>query len=127
MRTLLLLISLAALLAGCANNASTDSDSHGTASVSYNGNEVGTDDDSADCDDDATLTGTGSIDQGSIKVTVTDGNGAEQYSHEFDGDVTGDAEHMDGHEGQWTLTVVRSSGALVVGDFDGSYSFTLAC
>ena len=124
-RLLLLSACLAALLAGCADDS--DAQSHGTASVSYDGNDAGTEDDSVDCDDDATLAGTGSVDEGSIHVTVTDGNGAEQYSETFDGDVDADAERMDGGEGEWTLTVVRTGDALIGGDFDGSYTFTLTC
>lgn len=124
-RLLLLSACLAALLAGCADDSSTNS--HGSASLSYNGNEVGSHDDSADCDDDGTLVGTGSIDDGSIHVTVTDGKGAEQFSETYDGDLDGDAEHMDGGSGEWTLTVTRTGDALVGGDFDGSYTFTLTC
>ncbi len=124
-RTLVLFASLAALLAGCAGDSGTQS--HGSASLSYKGTDPGTDHDSADCDDDASLVGTGSIDEGTLHVTVTDGKGAEQFSHDYDGDLTGDAEHMSGSDGEWTLTVVRSGDALIGGDFDGSYTFTLTC
>lgn len=124
-RTLLLLALLATALSGCAGDSGTQS--HDVATVSYDGNEPGSEDDSGDCDDDATLVGTGSIDDGSITVTVTDGNGAEQYSETFDGDVDADAERMDGASGEWTLSVTRLGDSLIGGDFDGSFSFTLSC
>ena len=124
-RILLLSAALAALLAGCADD--TDLDSHGAAEVSYEGNDIGSHDDSADCDDDATLVGTGSIDEGSITVTVTDGKGAEQFSETYDGDLDGETERMDGAEGDWTLSVTRLGSALVGGEFDGQYTFTLSC
>lgn len=123
MRILLLALSSLALLAGCADNASA----HGAASLDFNGTGMGTHDDSAECDDDGTVTGTGNVDDGTLHVTVTDGDGKVQFDETYDGGVDASAEHMDGASGTWTLTATRVGDDLLGDEFKGQYEFTLAC
>lgn len=115
------LASVVASLAGCVG------DSGGSARISYEGNEIGTHDESEKCDKDGHLLGSGSIDRGSVQVSVTTDDG-EHYSDSFTGDFTLASEELTGQSGTWTLRATRIGGTnLGLSGFDGSYSFTMTC
>lgn len=124
MRTLLILLAAAALLAGCADDSGLDADG---ASLEFEGRGSGSHEDSADCDDDATLAGSGNVEDGSIEVTVTDGSGAVKFEESFDGGIESEAERMQGASGDWTLSIVRAGDDLIGDEFNGQYAFTLTC
>lgn len=110
-----------AVLAGCIG------DSGGSASLSYEGNDIGSHDESEKCDKEGHLLGSGSIDQGSVRVTVTTDDG-ERYGDTFEGDFTLASQALTGQSGTWTLTATRIGGAnLGLSGFEGSYSFTMTC
>lgn len=121
MRKLLAGLGLLALLAGCVG------DSGEAAKLSFEGGDSGTHDDSAKCDDDATLVGTGSIDDGTVTVTVTDGSGDEKFTREFDAGIDLSGERLEGSSGTWTLSATRMADDLVGDGFQGSYTFNLSC
>lgn len=124
MKTLLLLLASATLLAGCAGDGGTQS----VASLDFEGTDSGSHSDTAqDCDDDGTLVGTGNIEDGMIEVTVTDGSGAQQFSRTYDAGVDTEGERLNGASGDWELTVMRSGDDLLGDPFNGQYSFTLTC
>jgi hypothetical protein len=119
--TPLLLLGAFALLAGCVG------DSGGSAKLSYDGSDIGTHNDSSDCDKDGHLLGSGSIERGSVQVSVTTDEGT-WYSGEFTGDFNLASQELTGQSGDWTLRVTRVGGTtLGLTGFDGSYSFTLTC
>lgn len=120
MKTLLAGLALL-LLAGCVG------DSGGAAKLSFEGSDSGSHDDTVKCDDDATLVGTGTIDDGSVTVRVTDGSGAEKFSRTFDEDVDVTGEGLDGASGTWTLSATRAGDDLLGDPFNGSYTFNLSC
>jgi hypothetical protein len=121
MRFILLLLPAALLLPGCIG------DSGGSAKLSYEGDEVGMHSASSDCDKDGHLLGSGSIDRGSVRVTVTTDDG-EHYTGSFTGDFTLASQELTGQSGDWTLTVSRIGGTtLGLTGFAGSYSFTMTC
>lgn len=124
MRLILATLALAALLAGCANDAGVDADA---AHLEFEGQDSGSHSDTADCDDDATLTGTGNIEDGTIEVSVTDGSGSSQFRRTYDSGVDVEGERFDGASGEWRLTVMRAGDDLVGDQFSGQYAFTLAC
>lgn len=126
-KTLLAALALAALLAGCAGDGGVQSVDRETANVEFEGRDSGEHSDSAECDDDATLAGSGNIEDGNIQVTVTDGSGATRYQETYDGGVETDGERMEGASGSWTLTVVRSGDDVLGDEFNGQYAFTLTC
>jgi hypothetical protein len=119
------LLALAALaLAGCAG------DSGEAAKLTYEGNDIGAHDESADCDDDATLVADGNVDQGQVEITVTDGDGDEVFSETFsEGEgMEMEGEMLEGASGEWTLAAVRMNDALVDSEgFDGEYTVRLTC
>ena len=113
--------ALAALLAGCVG------DSGGSAKLSYEGDNVGSHDDTAKCDKDGHLLGSGSIDDGTVRVTVTTDDG-ERFGRDFTGDFTLASQELTGQSGTWTLTATRVGDAnLGLSQFDGRYSFALTC
>lgn len=124
MRTILILLGAAALLAGCADDSGVDASG---ASLDFDGRGSGSHEDSAKCDEDASLAGSGNIEDGSLEVTVTDGSGTVRFEETFDGGVEADAERMEGASGDWTLSIVRSGDDLVGDEFNGQYTFTLTC
>ena len=120
MRPMLALCALV-LLAGCVG------DSGGAARLSYEGDNTGTHDDSSKCDKDGHLLGSGRIDEGSVRVTVTTDDG-ERFGRDFTGDFTLASQELNGQSGTWTLTAMRIGDAnLGLSGFKGSYSFTLTC
>jgi hypothetical protein len=120
-RLLLVAISGLALLAGCIG------DTGGSAKLSYKGNDIGSHDDSEKCDKDGHLIGSGSIERGSVRVTVTTDDG-ERYGDDFTGDFTLASQELTGQSGTWTLRATRIGGTnLGLTGFDGSYSFTMTC
>lgn len=130
-KTLLATLVVAALLAGCADDGDVqdlpDDARKDGASLEFEGRDSGEHSDTAECDDDATLTGSGNIEDGNIQVTVTDGSGDTKFSETYDGGVEAEGERMDGASGTWTLRVVRAGDDLLGDEFNGQYAFTLAC
>lgn len=121
MRLLLASVSALVLLTGCIG------DSGGSARLSYEGNEIGSHNESEDCDKEGHLLGSGSISRGSVRVTVTTDDG-ERYGDTFTGDFTLASQELTGQSGDWTLTATRIGGTnLGLSGFDGSYSFTMTC
>jgi FlaG/FlaF family flagellin (archaellin) len=114
-------VVLAALVAGCVG------DSGGSAKLSYEGTSIGTHSDSSDCDKEGHLLGSGSIERGSVRVTVTTDDG-ERYGADFTGDFNLASQELTGQSGRWTLNAARIGGSnLGLSGFDGSYSFTMTC
>ena len=112
---------LAVILAGCVG------DSGNKASVSFDGEGNGSHDDSTDCDSDGTVFANGEVDEGQVHLQVTDGDGTELYNEEFDGGINVDSEGLDGASGDWTISAVRTSDAVLGSPFNGDYTFRLAC
>lgn len=120
MRILLACAALA-FLGGCIG------DSGGSAKLSYDGNDIGSHDDSETCDKEGHLLGSGSIERGSVRVTVTTDDG-ERYGATFTGDFTLASQELTGQSGHWTLSATRIGGTnLGLTGFEGSYSFTMTC
>ena len=121
MRLILLLLPAALLLPGCIG------DSGGSAKLSYEGDEIGSHNASSECDKEGHLLGSGSIQRGSVRVTVTTDDG-ERYGADFTGDFNLASQELTGQSGDWTLTATRIGGTtLGLTGFDGSYSFTMTC
>ena len=118
---IVLVVAAVVLLAGCTG------DSGGSAKLSYNGTGIGSHDDSSKCDKDGHLFGSGTIERGSVHVTVTTDDG-EHYSDSFTGDFSLASQELTGQSGRWTLTATRvGSSNLGLSGFDGEYSFTMTC
>ena len=116
-----LAVSAVLLLAGCIG------DSGGSAKLSYKGDGIGSHSESERCDKEGHLLGTGSIDAGSVRVTVTTDDG-ERYGADFTGEFTLASQELTGQSGTWKLTATRVGGNnLGLSGFDGSYSFTMTC
>ena len=118
---IVLALCILPLLAGCIG------DSGGSAKLSYEGDNTGSHDDSSKCDKDGHLLGSGRIEDGSVRVTVTTDDG-ERFGRDFTGDFTLASQELTGQSGTWTLTATRVGDAnLGLSGFEGSYSFTLTC
>ncbi|MES2155145.1 MAG: hypothetical protein V4510_08430 [bacterium] len=111
-------------LAGCVFGGG---DSGGAADVSYDGTDNGTHSETARCNSDGTLTGSGKIDNGQVRITVTDGSGNQMFSNTYSSSFDAGAESMHGASGGWTVQAVRSGSGLVGTPFSGNYHFHLAC
>lgn len=121
MRLLLATLASFLLLSGCIG------DSGGSARISYDGDDIGAHDESEKCDKDGHLLGSGNIDSGSVRVTVTTDDG-ERYGDTFTGDFTLASQVLTGQSGTWTLTATRLGDTnLGLSGFSGSYSFTMTC
>lgn len=121
LRILLAVLASSFLLSGCIG------DTGGSARLSYDGNDIGSHNESERCDKDGHLLGSGAIDTGSVRVTVTTDDG-ERYGDTFTGDFTLASQELTGQSGTWTLTATRLGETnLGLSGFQGSYSFTLTC
>ena len=119
-KPLLVLVAglVAMLMAGCTSKGAD-------ASVSFDGEGNGVDSDTADCEDNGTISGTGSVQDGEVTVRVM--NGAEEvYEETFTGEIGIDAEAIDGDSGEWMIEATRSGDELL-SDFNGEYTFRLDC
>src|SRR5688572_5840904 len=111
----------AMLLAGC-------SGSEEAASLSYEGDDVGSHNDSAECDGDGTLVASGHIDEGAVEVVVMDAQGETIYEETFNDDIDLDAEHLEGDKGDWELSATRVPDELLPEEaFDGEYDIRMTC
>jgi hypothetical protein len=117
----ILAAGLVLLLAGC--TAGTGD----LTELSYEGRDSGSHQERADCDDSATLAGTGNVEDGTLTVRVTDGSGEEAFSRSFDGGIDLEGERLQGASGTWTMTATRSGDDLVGDEFNGQYTFGLTC
>lgn len=118
---LLLFGLVTVLLGGCVG------DSGGSARLSYEGDDIGNHSESEKCDSDGHLLGSGSIDSGSVRVTVTTDDG-ERFGRDFTGDFTLASQELNGQSGTWRLTATRvGDSTFGLSGFQGEYSFTLTC
>lgn len=114
MRTWTLLV-VALMLAGCTGG---DEDAPSSAAVGTDGDM----EDTADCPEgDATLTGAGSVDEGTVTITVMDGDGNEVWSETYDDAFELEGEAVEGASGTWTIEATESSG------FDGTFGLNMLC
>lgn len=114
---------IAASLAGCTSKGAD-------AAVEFEGEGVGVDTDSAECNDDGTLVGSGNVEQGEVTVRVM--NGADQIFEEtYDSEIALDGRALDGDSGEWTIEATRSGDGGIdeelAGGFEGEYTFRLDC
>lgn len=124
MRLLLLSTILALLVAGCMGNGDLRSDG---ATLSYDGEQSGAHQETADCDEDGRITGSGNVEDGTVSVTVTDGGGEELWSKSFDGAVDFDSASLSGASGTWTIKAERGGNDLAGDEFNGEYTFNISC
>lgn len=109
---------LTAGLAGCTTKGAD-------AAVEFEGEGNGVDADSADCGDEATLVGSGTVEDGEVTVRVM--NGADEVFQEtYDGEIAIDGRVLDGDSNDWTIEATRS-GEQLLEDFNGEYTFRLDC
>jgi hypothetical protein len=122
--SLALLLAAAMAFAGCAGGGGTlGSD----AGVTFDGNTSGSHGDSADCGDQGTVSGSGTVNDGSLEVRVTDGSGDEVFQETFEGEISMDAQTVDGASGNWKIEATRSGDDLAGDEFQGEYTFRLDC
>ena len=80
------------------------------AELKYDGNESGSHSDKADCDAEGRISGAGDVNDGSVLVTVTDGDGTTLFSERYDGGIDLSSRDLNGDSGTWTL---RAGGAVL--------------
>ena len=122
MRLALLASMMMAALAGCTAGGAD-------AAVEFDGEGVGVDSDSADCGDEGTLVGSGSVDEGEVTIRVFNGED-QMFEETYDGEIALDGKVMDGESGKWTIEATRSGDGgtdELLGTFDGQYTFRLDC
>ena len=109
----LFVLSLALLLAGCTGDDADVS----SASVSEDDMQ-----ETAACPGgDGTLVGAGSVDEGTVTVTVMDGDGNEVFRETYDDAFELEGEILDGGSGTWTIEAEPGDA------FDGTFGLTLTC
>jgi len=118
-----LLLSLAALLAGCAD--SFDPQSITVRQAEEVDQASGPDGETGSCDGDGTLTYTLTRRAGTVRILVADQSGALLHDSGSldaapDGFASGSMDQVEGTPGTWTLSVEREG-------FTGSYTVSLAC
>lgn len=124
MRTILVLAPLLLLFSGCTDGGELDVDA---MDVSYNGNDSGTHEEKGTCDSDGQLSGSGRIEDGTVRITVKDGGGSNIFERTYDGNIDFKTQSVNGDSGEWTLRAERRGNDLVGDEFKGQYSFHLVC
>jgi type 1 fimbria pilin len=120
------LVAIAVLplaLAGCTDATKLSAD----AVLEFDGSGSGTHSEKADCGDEVTITGDGTIRDGVVRVTVIDNAGDEAFAESYDKDFTLNSKTLTGPSGDWRIEAERGGDDLVGDDFTGEYTFTLNC
>lgn len=81
----------------------------------------------ADCDDEGRLTGSGTVHDGVVFVKVTDSDGSAVYERDFDGSIGFSNQILKGDSGSWKIEATRSGNDLAGDEFHGEYAFHLNC
>jgi len=129
MRKLLLLILpllvLSVVAAGCTNAGRQ----RGVKSMTldFSGEGSGEHEKTESCDTDGQLSGDGNIDDGTLHVTLEDGDGNVVFDQTYNGDIKFTSTSVTGHDGTWTLRGERSRDDVLGDDFKGHYTFNLVC
>ncbi len=99
----------------------------GASNLSYDGQANGTHSDTATCDDQGSIKGSGTIPDGSVLITLKDSAGKQLFQQSFKESFTLAAKTVSGASGTWTLDAQRSGDDLVGDSFSGKYDFNLDC
>jgi len=95
--------------------------------LAYDGDQSGTHEARGACDSEGTLTGSGTITDGSVRVRVLDGSGNTRFDQTYMQDFTLAMQDISGASGTWKITGQRAGDDLVGDQFQGSYSITQRC
>lgn len=96
--------------------------------LAYEGSQSGSHETSGACDSGGTLTGHGSVTDGSVRVRVVDGSGNTLFDETYTEDFTLPTRDVSGASGTWKIMGSRAGDDLLGGDqFQGSYSVTQRC
>lgn len=97
------------------------------AKLEYDGSSNGSHSEGADCDDQAEVSGSGTLHDGTVRVTVEDDGGSTVFDETYTESFTiGDAT-VSGASGEWTLRAQRSGDDLAGDEFNGDYEVFLDC
>ncbi|HUR69426.1 MAG TPA: hypothetical protein VM370_09285 [Candidatus Thermoplasmatota archaeon] len=95
--------------------------------LAYDGDQSGSHQITGACDSEGTLTGSGKITDGSVRVQVFDGSGNSRFDKTYTTDFTLASQEISGASGTWKITGERSGDDLVGDQFQGSYTVTQRC
>ena len=109
-------------LAGCAKSGIG-----ADARLTFDGSGNGTHSERANCDDSGRIGGSGDVTDGTVRVRVTDVDGTQLFSQDFEGDFDLDDQTLTGDSGEWKIEATRSGNDLAGDEFQGDYQFNLVC
>lgn len=125
---LALSLVLIVTLSGCVGFGGGDGDDEGgNAALTFDGDGAGQHSQTAKCDDQGTIKGSGNIADGEVTVTLRDGSEARLFQQTFEGEFDLTKKTVSGTAGDWEIHVQRSSNDVVGDAFTGSYEFFLSC
>ena len=107
-------------LAGCTGSG-------GDANLSYDGAADGTHSETAACDDQGTIKGSGNVLDGTVLITLRDSAGKQLFQQAFQDSFTLDSQTVSGASGTWKIDAQRSGDDLVGDSFSGKYDFRVNC
>ena len=111
---------LVVALSGCTGDG-------GSSNLSYDGKANGSHSDTAGCDDQGTIQGSGNIPDGAVLITLKDSAGKQLFQQTFKDSFTLDKRTVSGASGTWSIEARRSGDDLVGDSFSGKYDFTVDC
>ncbi len=122
--TFALLLASAMALSGCMGVGTGIT---ADASLEYDGASNGSHSETTDCGDSGTLSGSGNVPDGTVQITLTDGNDGQLFQQSYDGDFTLESQEFTGDSGTWKIDAQRSGDDLAGDEFRGDYGFHLDC
>lgn len=131
---LVVLLTLAALLSGCADGEFSNGPDGQSAStnghLAYNGASTGTQQGKATCKDGSgKVSFSANLGSGKVTVRAVDASGVTQFTDSW-GNVGqhSQSKSVSGAKGDWTLVAERSAGsAYGASGWSGQYDLTLVC
>lgn len=97
------------------------------AALTFDGKGAGQHSQTAACDDQGTIEGSGTIADGEVVITLRDASGTRLFQQTFQGEFDLAEKTVSGTAGDWNIHAQRSGNDVLGDSYTGSYEFFVNC
>lgn len=98
-----------------------------SAALTFDGDSSGQHSQTAECDDQGTIDGSGNVADGEVTITLRDASDKRLFQQTFEGDFELKEKTVSGTAGDWDIHAQRAGNDVVGDAFAGSYEFFVNC
>lgn len=117
-------VMLVLAFSGCIGSGD---DEGGNAALTFDGDGAGQHSQTAECDDQGTIAGSGNILDGEVTITLRDASETRLFQQTFEGEFELTEKTISGTAGDWDLHAQRRGNDVVGDAYAGSYEFFVNC